>query len=209
MEIMLMEEKDLDEVLVVMEKAFQNGTLYKYIAPCDKVRAEFLRKILRIRLLNSLSHDEIHLAKEDGKIIGAAIWILSEVAGDNNNSGSKNSDLILNELSPDAKDRWIGFMKVLFTARSKSMKTDYWSLAPIVVLPEKQGMGIGSKLIRKQLTKIDSEGLPCFLATQDIDNLDIYYRYGFKVTSEDKIADSGIISYTMVRPGKYHNGDIK
>ncbi|AFV02229.1 MULTISPECIES: GNAT family N-acetyltransferase [Dehalobacter] len=202
MEIRLMEEKDLEEVSLVTAKAFQNGTLHKYIAPDDTVRAEFLRKIFQIRLINSLGRDEIYLAKEDGKIIGAATWILSQLAADTNNSGSRTGEGSLNELPSDVKDRWIGFIKVLIAAQRRSIQPPFWSLSPIVVLPEKQGVGIASKLIRKQLTKIDSEGLPCFLATQDIDNLDIYYRYGFKTTSEDKISDSGVISYTMVRPGK-------
>lgn len=202
MDINLMEEKDLDEVLLVTVKAFQNGTLYKYIAPDYTVRAEFLRKIFKDRLIKSMSSDEIYLAKEDGKIVGAATWTLSKLASDTDNSGNETTRDYLSGIPADVKDRWNGFIKVLVMAKRKSIQSPFWGLSPIVVLPEKQGMGIASMLIKKQLTKIDDEGLNCFLATQDIDNLNIYYRYGFKVTSEDEISNSGVISYTMIRPGK-------
>jgi len=201
MEISLMEKSDLDEVLLVTIKAFQDGALYKYIAPDATVRAEFLSKVFKSRLINSMSSDEIYLAKEDGKIVGAATWTLSPQVSDTKKSISETTVDYLSGIPDDVKDRWNGFIKVLMAAKTKSIQSPFWGLSPIVVLPEKQGMGIASKLIRDQLAKIDSEGLTCFLATQDIDNLNIYYRYGFKVTSEDKISDSGVISYTMVRPG--------
>jgi predicted acetyltransferase len=71
-----------------------------------------------------------------------------------------------------------------------------------MVLPEKQGKGFASELIRRHLHTIDDDGLPCFLATQDPMNCDIYKRYGFEITSEDEVSNSGVISYAMLRPAK-------
>ena len=192
----------MHEVLLVTTKAFQNADLYKYVASNDTVRAEFFRKIFQSRLINSLGRDEIYLVKEDGKIIGAATWMLIQLVAVTKNSASRIGEIPFNELPYDIKDRWSGFIKVLLDAQKRSIQPPFWSLSPVVVLPEKQGLGIASKLIRKQQIKIDASGLPCFLATQDIDNVDIYLRYGFRTTSEDKISNSDVISYTMVRTGK-------
>jgi predicted GNAT family N-acyltransferase len=65
-------------------------------------------------------------------------------------------------------------------------------------LPERQGAGIASALIRKKLTEIDALSQPCFLGTQDEVNLAIYARYGFEKVREDPLSPE-LNHYTMIR----------
>ncbi|HHV58250.1 MAG TPA: GNAT family N-acetyltransferase [Firmicutes bacterium] len=200
MQIRPMEQKDFEEVMSVMVRAFQNGALYRYVAPDEKVRTEFLEKVFRARLASSLGQEEIHVAERKGQIVATAIWIRPKpAAADKSKMTGAGA---LSGLPSDVIERWTGFTRILLDAQRRSIRPPFWSLAPIAVLPEKQGRGIASKLIRMQLAKIDAEHLPCFLATQDAPNVDIYHRYGFRVTGEDNIFDSGVVNYTMVRmPG--------
>lgn len=197
MEIRPMEAKDFEDVLSVMVKSFRNGALYRYVAPDEKVRTEFLQEVFKARLASSLGREEIHVAEEEGRIIAAAIWIRPQPASTDNSKMTGAG--ALSGLPTDVVERWTGFTKILLAAQRKSIQPPFWSLAPIAVLPEMQGKGIASKLIRLQLAKIDAEYLPCFLATQDAPNVNIYYRYGFRITSEDRIPGSVIVNYTMVR----------
>ncbi|MDK2855962.1 MAG: hypothetical protein PWQ86_1175 [Bacillota bacterium] len=197
MQIRPMAAKDFEEVLSVMVRAFHNGALYRYVAPDEKVRTEFLQKVFGARLASSLGREEIHVAEEEGRVVAAAIWIRPQPASTDNSKMTGAG--ALSGLPTDVIERWTDFTKILLAAQRKSIQPPFWSLAPIAVLPEKQGKGIASKLIRLQLAKIDAEQLPCFLATQDAPNVNIYYRYGFRITSEDHISDSGVVNYTMVR----------
>ncbi len=55
------------------------------------------------------------------------------------------------------------------------------ALGPVSVIPERQGQGIGSKLIRSGLEQLlDTDALGCILTG----NPDYYRRFGFKLCSE-------------------------
>ena len=47
----------------------------------------------------------------------------------------------------------------------------HWYLALLAVAPEQQGKGYGSKLLNVMLTRIDTEGLPCYLETEGEKNV--------------------------------------
>jgi predicted N-acetyltransferase YhbS len=85
-------------------------------------------------------------------------------------------------------------------ARDGAVGRPCWSLAPIAVLPEQQGEGIASALIRKKLAEIDALSQPCSLGTRDEVNLAIYARYGFRKVREDALSP-GLTHYTMVQEG--------
>jgi hypothetical protein len=166
----------------------------------------FLETMFRRRAVHGLEQNETDLTeKDDGTIIGAATWIPpgAPIKDEQIPQLMKNMRDLFSEYSPGIVARWVGFYKILLEGMRKSVQQPFWSLSPIVVLPKEQGRGEGSRLIRKKLEEIGS--LPCFLATQSITNRDIYGRYGFRTTAEDRLAgDNGaeghIVSYTMIRP---------
>lgn len=54
-------------------------------------------------------------------------------------------------------------------------------LALLGVDPEHQGKGHGGKLIRHMLQFADSQSLPCYLETQNMNNVNMYSSFGFKL----------------------------
>ena len=78
----------------------------------------------------------------------------------------------------------------------------HWHLSSVCVLPEKQGQGIGSRLIRPVLARADTTGTPCYLETQTEANVAFYRRRGFEVMRATPVLDSGLTVWTMLRePG--------
>lgn len=59
----------------------------------------------------------------------------------------------------------------------------------IGVLPDHQGKGIGSNLIDIVLEKAKKQGLPIYLETSVLRNLDWYKKYGFKIYNDIKFSD--------------------
>lgn len=52
------------------------------------------------------------------------------------------------------------------------------------VRPEAQGMGVGSRMLKAGLAKVDAQGLPAYLESSNEANVPLYRRYGFEVTQE-------------------------
>jgi ribosomal protein S18 acetylase RimI-like enzyme len=60
----------------------------------------------------------------------------------------------------------------------------------IGVLPEAQGRGLGSALMRPTLERCDREGLPAYLEASSERSAALYERLGFRVTEELRIGGS-------------------
>jgi GNAT superfamily N-acetyltransferase len=194
-----MDQNDLEAVTSILAAAFQDSSFYRYIAPEPGERKNFLEAMFRYRLGRGLAAQETYLAVEGPRIVGMAAWdppVLPGTAAPPRDDGFRKA---LGEFSPDIQERWFGFLTLLIDCRARVLRQPFWGLSPIAVLPEEQGKGYASQLIRKKLAEIDAQGLPCFLATQNKGNAKLYRRYKFKIYREDSIDSSGIIHYTMVR----------
>lgn len=186
----------LDEAVSLLITTFQERPFYQYIAPDPNERRDFLALNFHQRLEHSLGVSEIELAFHGLRIVGIAVW--ARPVGATLTDASPHEETFPG-FSAGLRERMTGFLHILISARDQVVRQPYWSLAPIAVLPEEQGKGIASSLIRKKLREIDMSPAPCFLGTQDAVNLDIYARYGFQKVREDPLAP-GLVHYTMLRP---------
>ena len=75
----------------------------------------------------------------------------------------------------------------------------HWFLQTIGVDPQFQGKGYAGKLLRAMFTKIDEEGLPCYLETLDETNVRLYEHFGFKVIEKSAIPETKLTNWAMLR----------
>jgi ribosomal protein S18 acetylase RimI-like enzyme len=62
-------------------------------------------------------------------------------------------------------------------------KASHWYLAFLGVRPSRQGQGLGSRLLKHHLTRVDAERAAAYLETGSDDNIRLYQRHGFEVVS--------------------------
>ena len=72
-------------------------------------------------------------------------------------------------------------------------------LSTLGVEPSRQGLGLGSALIRPMLERADAEGLPCYLETFQPRNVPLYQKHGFKITIEEVEPNSGVRGWAFLR----------
>lgn len=75
----------------------------------------------------------------------------------------------------------------------------HWFLQIIGVDPEFQGKGYAGKLLRPMLSRIDEEGLACYLETLDERNVLLYEHFGFRVVEKATIPKTSLTSWAMLR----------
>jgi ribosomal protein S18 acetylase RimI-like enzyme len=75
----------------------------------------------------------------------------------------------------------------------------HWYLGGIGVMPDRQGRGHGSALLRVGLERCDRDGLPAYLEASSSRNRPLYERHGFEVIGEIQAADSPSV-WPMLRP---------
>ena len=57
----------------------------------------------------------------------------------------------------------------------------HWYLAFIGVDPARQGLGLGSAMLKETLKRCDADGLPAYLESSNPKNVPLYERFGFEV----------------------------
>ncbi len=76
-------------------------------------------------------------------------------------------------------------------------KQPHWHFGPFSVLPERQRQGIGSKLLTYFCERVDRLGAAAYLETDKPENVRLYQRFGFEVTSEAPVL--GVPNWFMWR----------
>jgi ribosomal protein S18 acetylase RimI-like enzyme len=76
---------------------------------------------------------------------------------------------------------------------------DHYYIMTIGVLPERQGRGIGRKLMTRALEIVDANKMPCYLETQNKNNVPIYQKFGFEVVSDKEVPNRELHNWGMLR----------
>ena len=199
-EIRAMQKDDIDAVVELMARAFQQAALYRYLEHDEQKRAALLREVFSLRVPFGFDERDGEVALEGGAIIAAALWSRPDTP--------MRENLALQEAiarrGAAVSAKWEAFHHALFDSLGKACAAPHWSLAPIAVLPEAWGKGVAGALIRRKLALIDAQGAPCLLGTQDETNTRIYTHYGFKTVSQTVIAEAAagfpaLVSWAMLR----------
>jgi ribosomal protein S18 acetylase RimI-like enzyme len=189
------ERADIDALVELMARAFQEAALYRHLVNDAEKRPAFLRMVFRRRIAFDFDNSLVDLAIENDSVAGAAIWLAPAETPRQANHELNNA---VRDYEAAVYKKWQRFHGILFDSMARVLPEPHWSLAPIAVLPEAQGRGVASALLRSKFAEFDASGAPCLLGTQDEINTKIYAHYGFRIASEDRIAHD-LTSYVMVR----------
>lgn len=186
---------DVDRVVLTMCQAFVRENPYCYFIPEEKTRAEFLKKFMRFRLTFGLKKGRVFVTDDCAAV---AIWIKP-------NRSMLPLDLIfcggaaaILGCGKEARQRIMRFNNISDEQVGKVVAQPFWHLSPICVVPQNQGKGCGTALLRHGLEIIRNSGVPCYLETQSEKNRDFYQNNGFALMASEKLEDTEMAHYGMV-----------
>ena len=83
--------------------------------------------------------------------------------------------------------------------RERHVRSPHWYLQLLGVDPVHHGCGYGSHLLRHMLARLDREGVPCCLDTENEKNVAMYEHFGFRVRESGKIPGTQCGIWLMTR----------
>ncbi len=85
--------------------------------------------------------------------------------------------------------------------RTEALHPDepHWYLELLGTVPEKQGKGLGGRVLAPVLERADAEGIPVWAWSSNRQNLAFYHRLGFDVVDELAFAAGGPLIYPIRR----------
>jgi ribosomal protein S18 acetylase RimI-like enzyme len=188
---------DFDISEAVLGRAFFDYNLMVYAAPNDKRRAPATTLLYGAMLWDCLVRGEVYATADHS---GIAAWLAPGAALPSFFQQARAGMLWL---------PWMfglrGFMRLLaYDEVARRLHHQYapephWYLAVIGVDPDRQGRGIGSRLMAPILARADADRTPCWLDTHQEQNVRLYQRHGFEIAERAAVRGHAIPVYGMLR----------
>jgi ribosomal protein S18 acetylase RimI-like enzyme len=190
-QISLMEKSDTQKSANVLSVAMLDNPLHVavFLGKGEKERMEIEKMFYQLFIeLPGI----VFLAKEEQNIVG--------VMRMNSCQGRTVADLPKDAI--DEKD--IGWRKSVWHAEwgHHDPREQHWHLGPIGVLPDYQGLGIGTMLMERFCKEVDACIAEAYLETEGEKNVRFYKKFGFKVIAESDMFN--VKNRYMLRPSKVY-----
>lgn len=176
--------KEYGDAGIVGARAFQHDPFFEFLAPRPLQRARGLALFCRayVSVLGSAGY-VLGARQQDRRLVGVAAWV----------KPGRYPLPIPAQLRQAAEAFWalvirpqalVDGTKYLLALERAHPRERHWYLQLLVVDPPLQRCGIGGMLQRPVLARADEEGLPCYVETQNPDNLPYYGRFGYEVVEK-------------------------
>lgn len=173
-----MTESDVPAVTGMLVRAFHDDPVANFMFPGPRRREMGLRSFFSAQLRRQyvpLGH--VYLTED---LSGAAIW----GPPDRERHGVRE----LLQLLPTAPFLFgwhtVQALQLMFRVEALHPTEPHWYLFSIGTVPEHQGQGVGSALLRSMLDQVDERGEPAYLESSKERNVPLYARFGFEVIDE-------------------------
>jgi ribosomal protein S18 acetylase RimI-like enzyme len=187
---------EISRVVDAVARSFYDDPMFSWIIPDDARRlSELQRGFALFARRIWCRHDEAYTTD---RVIGGAFWMppgtwhismLTQLA-------------MLPSLAVITKGDLPRLVRALNVIEGKHPHNRHYYLPVIGILPEWQGRGFGSALLRPMLERCDREELPAYLEASSPRNRALYERHSFKVVEEIRVAKDSPPMWRMWRePG--------
>jgi ribosomal protein S18 acetylase RimI-like enzyme len=172
---------DRAAVATALAAAFHADPVFRWLTPDDDRRRRILPAFFDLAIDVFRRHDHIWCVGDDGGVAGGALWSPAGVAPMDEVDGDRFVGGCVELAGPDA-GRWEDVIALLDENHPHHADHDYlWLLG---VVPDRQGRGHGSAMLRAVLDRGDRDGVPAYLEATSRENVRLYERHGFRVTGE-------------------------
>jgi len=188
----------VEPAAITLAQAFQDYPSFVYAIPDPAERRRKLPPIFTVLIRYGVLYGEVYASS--AHLEGVAVWLPSTRADYTLWRSIRCGMLsLISRVGGGALSRLGHLGRVSSLMRQRHTPRRYWFLQLLGVAPAFQGRHYASSLLRAMLARIDEEGLPCYLDTDDPKNVSIYQHYGFRVVGETTIPGTGLRSWAMLR----------
>jgi len=190
---------DAEAAAEVLARAFANDPLWRYLLPDARQRPALVRQAFRTFAPAFVSGQQAYGV--GAPLAGVAVWSAPDQP-EGPASALLNANLLTLVFSPLALA--VARAAPIFAAfeqlRRRYAAEPHYYLATVGVVPEAQGRGLASRLIRPVLAHADARALPAYTETMTAANVGIYERFGFVVREQRRVPDADLVIWALYRP---------
>jgi GNAT superfamily N-acetyltransferase len=196
------DKSDWDKSIACLTDAFTEDLCLKYLLESDVYDPLKAKHIHEYTLKSGCRFG--HVFTTGKNVEGVSIWLPPNRQNVSSlmtawmfiRSGGFNLSKLVNPTTVDIIRKYGDYSAEL---HHRSITKPHWYLMSIGVAPQYQGQGFARKLIVPMLNYFDQHSQNCFLETHNPRNVEIYLKYGFKVTETGILPGTDTVHWSMVR----------
>ena len=200
-DLVQLNKSHIKPAIEVLVRAFQNYPLLQYYFPYELERRKIAPYFLSIAVFNGVQYGETYATSPN--LEGVAVWLPS----DNypvtfwRLIRSVPLSIILN-FGRYGGGRMRHLSEHIDAVHQRLAPFRHWFLQAIGVAPQFQGKGYAGKLLCPMFSRIDAEGLPCYLETLNETNVPLYEHFGFRVVEKSTVPETELTNWAMLREAR-------
>ncbi len=191
---------DADNAATVLAQAFASDPLWCYLLPDARQRAHVIRQSFRAVMPWYLQHYLVYGVGEP--LVGVAMWS-SPQPRPNPWWALFNLNSLTLLVSPllGALRRAVPIFTQFERMHQQYVTQPHYYLSTIGIVPEAQGRGYASQLLRPVLEQADAQGLGTYTETMTPSNVPLYEHYGFICREQYHVPSTNLSIWALYRPG--------
>jgi len=182
----------------VLAHAFQDDPLFAYFLPDTLERKDKLHHVFECLTRYGILYGEAYATSPN--LEGVTVWFPPGRAEMTLWRTIRCGALSLYfKVGRKVVSRVLSFFDYAFQVHSRHAPFPHWYGGILGVDPRFQGRGYMSALMKPILARIDQEHLPCYIETNNEENLPIHKHYGFEVVEVSTVPGSDVTHWAMLR----------
>jgi ribosomal protein S18 acetylase RimI-like enzyme len=200
-------EEHIEPAGETLARSFFNDPLTVYMIPDGRERGRLLPSHFTPFVRYGYLFGEVYTTST---VDAAAVWLPSNAAEITPDPAPQcGLDKVEAAVGSGAWGRFSRVMEVVEQVHHAAVPGPHWYLPLIGVDPSRQGPGVGARLLQAMLSRVDVEGLPCYLETFQPTNIRFYQRNGFEIVAEGRESESGLLYWAFKRPPARANSGLQ
>ncbi|MFW9902435.1 MAG: GNAT family N-acetyltransferase [Candidatus Thorarchaeota archaeon] len=200
-DLTLLTKNQIKQASHIISEAFFNDPLMTFLFPRTRERKYKLSLMMELLIRIGIKYGVVNVTSSN--LEGVAVWLPSNKAKITPLMGLVNGGIsYFFKIGSKIIKKQNKFYRFTYSKHKELMPLFHWYLSIIAINPSYQGKGYSKILLNSMFEQIDKQKLPCFLDTNNKNNIPIYKRFGFETIEEYEIPNSDLLNWVMIRASK-------
>jgi GNAT superfamily N-acetyltransferase len=196
--LLKLDKKLAEPAIKMLTRAFWTYPILTYYFPEESLRRYISDSMLAFPIYTCLRYGEIYSTSQ--QLEGVAVWSPSEKYPVSFWGILRTVPLrYIFGMTHNGMARMQTVDRFLNDIHKRLVPYSHMYLEILGVDPPYQKRGFSSKLMKPMLQRLYREQRPCFLETQDPQDVPIYQHFGFEIIDQSAIPESPLTSWALLR----------